>query len=56
MCVFTHEHCQWLEEDFLSYVCNWEEAVKSSQGDFTKTQQKMLLSKETIEGLKFTST
>ncbi len=46
---------QWLENDFLSYLCDWEKSVKERSG-FTKTaMNSMLLSRETILGLKMTS-
>ncbi len=46
---------QWLENDFFSYLSDWEKSVNERSG-FTKTaMNSMLLSRETILGLKMTS-
>ena len=46
---------QWIEEDFLGYLEDWEKSVKGRPGEFTKTERnKMLLSAETRHGLKIT--
>ena len=46
---------QWLENDFLTYLAEWEISAGAQQG-FTKTQQaNMLLSHPTQLGLKMTS-
>ena len=45
---------QWLEEDFIGYLDQWEESVHSLDG-MSKTQKnKMLLSPETRLGLRIT--
>lgn len=45
---------QWLEEDFVDYLKEWEDSVHSRQ-DVTDTEKtKMMLSWETIEGLQIT--
>ncbi len=45
---------QWLQEQFLPYLENWEESVRA-RDQFTLTEQnKMLLSVETRLGLQFT--
>ena len=45
---------QWPEEDFLPYMDEWEESVKKREG-FTDAQKKrMLLSPQTILGLRMT--
>ena len=47
---------QWLEEDFLGYLEEWEKSVAARKG-FSKTEKnKMLLSDATRSGLKFTGT
>lgn len=46
---------QWLEEDFLGFLDQWEKSVEERPGEFTKTQRnKMLLSAETRMGLRIT--
>jgi hypothetical protein len=48
---------KWLEEDFIQYLDNWAKEVAERPGDYSKTERsKMLLSKETVEGLKITGT
>ena len=45
---------QWLEKDFLGYLKKWEDSV-SARDDVTAAQKpRMLLSKETREGLHIT--
>lgn len=44
---------QWLEKDFLSYLKEWEEEVRNSK-ECPAIQAKMLLSWETLEGLRIT--
>ena len=45
---------QWLEDDFLGYLKEWEESV-SAQADLSDSERaRMLLSRETIEGLHIT--
>ena len=45
---------QWLENDFLNYLDEWEKCIKNRKG-FTPAQQTMmLLSPETLEGLRMT--
>ena len=42
---------QWLENDFLAYLQVWEDSVK----DFPANERKkMMLSQETLEGLRIT--
>lgn len=45
---------QWLEEDFLGYLSEWEESVKQRQGFTDAEKNMMLLSHETLEGLHIT--
>ena len=50
----TKYYIQWLEEEFLPYLDQWEKSVEAREG-FTKTQKKqMLLSSETRLGLRMT--
>ena len=45
---------QWLEEDLLGYLSDWEESVKKRKG-FTAAQKKlMLLPDSTMEGIRTT--
>ena len=45
---------QWLKEDFLSYLKEWQTSIEQRKG-FTKAQkQTMCLSKETLLGLRMT--
>ena len=45
---------QWLETEFLGYLEQWEKAVTGREG-FTECEKKtMLLSAETVTGLKLT--
>ena len=45
---------QWMEEDFLHYLKEWEKQVMSYDDLDDKAKMKMLLSKETREGLHIT--
>ena len=45
---------KWLEEDFLGYISDWETYVKNIDGVSQKIRQKMLLSPQTLLGLKIT--
>eukprot|EP00731_Ephydatia_muelleri_P028880 Em0020g524a len=45
---------KWLEEDFLGYISDWETYVKNIDGVSQKMRQKMLLSPQTLLGLKMT--
>ena len=42
---------QWLENDFLGYLKEWEDSVKADTGSSDGEKPKMLLSRQTIEGL-----
>lgn len=47
-------HMQWLEEEFLPYLKEWEDSVARRPG-FSKAQMKrMLLSAETLLGIRIT--
>ena len=43
---------QWLEETFLGYLKEWKESVDERTGFDKKEKAKMMISRETIEGLK----
>ena len=45
---------QWLEEDFLGYLTEWENSI-ASRKELTHTEQKkMCFSTETLQGLRIT--
>ena len=45
---------QWLENTFLGYLSDWEKAVKARLGFTEDEKRRMLLSQETLEGLRMT--
>ena len=45
---------QWLENDFLQYLNNWEDSVNRCSDLSKGEKQKLLLSTETLEGLQIT--
>ena len=45
---------QWLEEEFLPYLDDWESSVKGRAGFSKLAQKQMLLSPETLLGLQIT--
>ena len=45
---------QWLRNDFLTYLTEWEEEMASLPGLKRSESQKMCLSKETMAGLRIT--
>lgn len=47
-------HIQWLQNDFLTYLTEWEEEVAAIPGLKRSEMQKLCLSKETMAGLKIT--
>ena len=52
---FTSEiMLQWLEEDFLGYLKEWEESVSARAGFTAKEKKNMLLSQETLLGIEVT--
>lgn len=44
---------QWLEKDFLGYIDSWEQEVKKITCSADE-KRKMMLSSETIEGIRIT--
>ena len=51
--IFYYEF-QWLKEGFLGYLDDWEKSVKSREGFTSAQRNMMLLSQQTIEGLRIT--
>ena len=45
---------QWLETEFLQYLEEWETAVQNREGMTAAQRKSMLLSVETLTGLKLT--
>ena len=45
---------QWLEKEFLEYLHNWEVYAEKQSNGCVKAKNKMMLSRETIEGLHIT--
>lgn len=51
----SNMHMQWLKDDFLGYLDKWESNSVETQPTLEPDErQKMMLSAETIEGLKIT--
>lgn len=46
---------QWLEETFLPYLDDWEKSVNARQGYSRAEKNRMMLSSETLLGLRMTS-
>ena len=49
-----HDYMQFLAEDFLGYIENWQTSVMGRDGFTKQEKNKMFLSKQTYEGLKTT--
>jgi hypothetical protein len=45
---------KWLEEEFIGYLDEWERDVSEREGFTSDERKKMLLSQETLEGLRMT--
>ncbi len=45
---------QWLTDDFLGYLAEWEKEIAETQGLKTKEKQRLGLSRETVQGLRIT--
>ena len=45
---------QWLEEEFMPYLEQWESSVKKRKGFSDKEKMLMLITKETRAGIKVT--
>lgn len=45
---------QWLESEFLEYLKEWEDSVSSRTDIEHQDKQKLMLSRETLEGLRIT--
>jgi hypothetical protein len=55
-CAVDDERFQWVEEDFLGYLTQWDEVVKAREGFSADERKKMTLSQETLQGLRMTGT
>ena len=44
-------YSQWLREDFLAYLEEWKDSVNKREGFTAAQKQKMMLSRETVEGI-----
>ena len=51
---FLFFHFQWLEKDFIAYLDEWETSVNSRKDLSATEKPKLYLSRETLEGLRFT--
>ena len=51
--IYTLYHIQWLE-DFIGYLGNWKKSVVERDGCSKLQKNQMMLSPETILGLKIT--
>lgn len=52
--MLQNEYLQWLKNDFLKYLNEWEEGVMKRE-KFTVTQKyRMLISQETLLGIRMT--
>ena len=47
---------QWIKNEFLPYLDNWEESVESRSGFTNGEKKRMMLSHETLLGLRMTGT
>ena len=47
-------HLQWLENDFLGYLREWEESIEQRDGYSKDDKRRMTLSQETMRGLRMT--
>ncbi len=46
---------QFLENDFLKYLDDWEASAMAREGFTDEERKKMILSRETLDGLHMTS-
>ena len=53
-CTFVYLQLQWLEEELMPYLKEWEESVSNRKGFNNKDQLMMLLAKETRVGITVT--
>lgn len=49
-------YIQWLKEEFLPYLNEWEKSVKERDKFSDLAKKKMLLSRETLLGIRITGT
>ena len=53
-CTLVYLQLQWLEEELMPYLKEWEESVSNRKGFNKKDKQMMLLAKETRVGMTVT--
>lgn len=51
---FIYVYSQWLEDEFLGFLDKWERSVEKRKGFTEAEKKKMMLSAETLLGLRFT--
>ncbi len=60
VCAYMYNHCvihvciQWLQDEFLPYLDEWERSVQALKGYKKGQKNRMLISKETMLGLRMT--
>ena len=54
VCINCGVLLQWLEKDFLKYLQDWEDEANACNRDNPSEVNKMMLSHETLEGIKIT--
>ena len=45
---------QWLKEEFLGYLSDWEESINKRDGYSDEEKAKMIISQDTLKGLRMT--
>ena len=53
-CIMTVYILQWLKYDFLGYLDEWEASSQAQEGLSQAENNKLCISRETLEGLSFT--
>ena len=62
MCMFNNNYdnnnnlIQWLKEDFMGWLDEWESCVESREDLSLSEKDRLCLSRETLDGLRFTGT
>ena len=47
-------YIQWLKEEFLGYLSDWEESINKRDGYSDEEKAKMIISQDTLKGLRMT--
>ena len=55
-CVCIYYVIQWLEEEFLQWLDEWQQEVEQPADRTATEKEKMIISKETLTGLRMTGT